>query len=400
MLSTVPLLTLLALSVTGSPVEVRNSRITLPITRRLKFSNGTNLVQHDEARVAAFRDNSTHGRRADIPLGNQESCYTVLVGIGDPPTYYDLFVDTGSAVTWVGANMGYEKTASSFVTPWEVVVEYSVGFFTGILFHDVLTFGNAFTTEMTIGVASDYDEDMLHNGVLGIGPARLSAGSVKNHPEMELETITQRLFDTGRISQPLVGMFFQPSSRDGNDGGILNFGEPNPAFYTGDIAYTSVTTIPTASMFWGIEQRITYGTTEILPIAPGIVDCGSTYNHLASDAYENYRVATGANLDARTNLLSITLEQYDALHPLEFHIGDQTYSLTRNAQIWPRYINSYINGLDSGIYLAFKSLDTPVGHGEDFRLGYVFLQRFYTAFDIARSSVGFAETPFTDATTN
>ncbi|KAG2362071.1 aspartic peptidase A1 [Suillus spraguei] len=398
MFSTVPLLTLLALSVTGSPVEVRNSRITLPITRRLKFSNGTNQVQHNEARVGAFRDNSTHGRRDDIFLANEKWGYIISVGIGYPPTYYNLIVDTASAVTWVGANKNYQKTATSFETPWEVAVEYQSSFFAGRLFADSLTFGNAFTTTMLIGSASEYG-GMSYNGILGIGPAGLSVGTVTNNRRMELVTITQHLFDTGSISQPLAGIFFQPSSRE-NDGGILNFGEPHPAFYTGDIAYTPVTKIPTASRYWGIEQRITYGTKEILSTAAGIVDSACTFNYLASDAYENYRVATDAKFDARTKLLSITPEQYDALDDLTFHIGEQTYSLTRNAQIWPRYLNYKVDGLDSGIYLAVKSLSTPVGHGEDFRLGYVFLQRFYASFDIASSSVGFAKTPFTDATTN
>ncbi|KAG2356168.1 aspartic proteinase [Suillus spraguei] len=400
MFSTVPLLTLLALSVTGSPVEVRNSRITLPITRRLKSSNGTNQVQHDEARVAAFRDNSTHDRRANIPLANEKWFYITSVGIGYPPTYYNLIVDTGSAVTWVGANKKYEITATSLETPLEVTVTYEAAFFTGHLFTDILTFRNAFTTTMVIGVASNY-RGVEYNGVLGIGPGRLSAGAVKNNPEMELETITQRLSDTGSISQPLVGIFLQPSSRDEPDGsGVLDFGKPNPALYTGDIVYTSVTTIPTASNYWGIEQRITYGTTEILPAAPGIVDSGCTFIYLASDAFENYRAATGAEFDATTKLLSITPEQYDALDDLNFHIEDQTYTLTRNAQIWPRHLNSKIDGLDNGIYLAVVSLSTPVGHGEDFRLGYVFLQRFYASFDIVKSRVGFATTRFTDATTN
>ncbi|KAG2358775.1 aspartic peptidase domain-containing protein [Suillus spraguei] len=394
MFSTVPLLTLLALSVTGSLVEVRNSSITLPITRRLKFSNGTNLLQHDEARVAAFRDNSTHGRRANIILDNEKWSYTVSVGIGNPPTYYNLIIDTGGAVTWVGVNKGYERTDSSVMTPWRVAVNYKFGFFfAGILFTDILTFGDSFTAGMRIGATSYYDEGMAYNGVLGIGPAGLSVGTVTNKRRMELETITQCLFDTGRISQPLVGIFFQPSIGDEDDAGTLNFGEPNPVMttmFTGSIAYT----------YWGIEQSITYGTTEILSNAPGIVESSSTYNYLASDAYENYRVATGAKLDARTNLLSITLEQYDGLHPLEFHIGDQTYSFTRNAQIWPRHLNYKVNGLDDGIYLTVKSLDTPVGHGLDFQLGYVFLQRFYAVFDIAESRVGFAETLFTDATTN
>ncbi|KAG2356984.1 hypothetical protein BDR07DRAFT_1298978 [Suillus spraguei] len=402
MFSTVPLLTLLALSVTGSPVEVRNSRITLPITRKLKFSNGTNQVQHDEARVVAFRDNSTHGRRANnIPLENEKWMYITSVGIGRPPTFYELVVDTGSAVTWVGAHKMYQKTASSFETSLVVAVDYQFAWFAGFLFTDFLIFGNTLAATMPIGVASEYD-GMAYNGILGIGPARLSVGTVKNAMEMELESIAQHLFEAGSISQPLVGIFFQPSSkgREKPDGGILNFGDPNPALYTGNIVYTPVTTTYPASMYWGIEQRITYGTMEILPTASGVVDSGCTFNYLASDAYENYRVATGAKFNARTKLLSITPEQYGALDDLKFHIGNQIYSFTRNAQIWPRNLNYKVNGLESGIYLAVKSLSTPVGRGEDFRLGYVFLQRFYASFDNARSQVGFAGTPFTDATTN
>ncbi|KAG2071090.1 hypothetical protein BDR04DRAFT_1117883 [Suillus decipiens] len=95
MFSVVFLLALLAFSVTGLPVEVRNSPITLPMTRRLAFSNITDLLRHDEARLAAFGEYSTHGRRdadntypsvtlSHANLGNAFSGYTVRVGFGHP----------------------------------------------------------------------------------------------------------------------------------------------------------------------------------------------------------------------------------------------------------------------------------------------------------------------------
>src|SRR6267154_2885271 len=47
---------LLTLSVAASPVDVRNSTITIPISRRLNTFNETmNILQHDEARVAALK---------------------------------------------------------------------------------------------------------------------------------------------------------------------------------------------------------------------------------------------------------------------------------------------------------------------------------------------------------
>ncbi|KAG2363226.1 hypothetical protein BDR07DRAFT_1608977 [Suillus spraguei] len=106
-------MTLLALSIVGLSVEIRNSRITLPMTRSLKFSNDTNLVQQDEARLAAFRDYSTNGRRAHVPLINAYNGYIVSVGIGAPPTIYNLVVDAATANTRVGARTQYAPTSSS-----------------------------------------------------------------------------------------------------------------------------------------------------------------------------------------------------------------------------------------------------------------------------------------------
>ncbi|KAG2353784.1 hypothetical protein BDR07DRAFT_1495676 [Suillus spraguei] len=91
MFSVASLLTriLLALSITGSPVEVRSSRITLPMTRRLKAVNGTNLVQRDDT---------------NIFMTNYQLIACVMVRIGIPPTHYNLVVDTGSSLTWIGGD--------------------------------------------------------------------------------------------------------------------------------------------------------------------------------------------------------------------------------------------------------------------------------------------------------
>ncbi|KAG2361116.1 hypothetical protein BDR07DRAFT_1287981, partial [Suillus spraguei] len=63
-------------------------------------------------------------------------------------------------------------------------------------------------------------------------------------------------------------------------------------------------------------------------------------------------------------------------------------------------LNYIIEGTPSGIFLVIKGLNSATGTGIDFRLGYVFLQRFYSVFDVLGSHVGFATTPYTDVTTN
>jgi len=84
---------LLALwAITASLVEARNSPVTLPIARRLNTSNGTmNILQHDEARVAALKGRSASplDRRdsGSTPLLNVASGYIAMIGIGSPSNY-------------------------------------------------------------------------------------------------------------------------------------------------------------------------------------------------------------------------------------------------------------------------------------------------------------------------
>jgi|SRR6267154_5435054 len=76
------------------------------------------------------------------------------------------------------------------------------------------------------------------------------------------------------------------------------------------------------------------------------------------------------------------------------------YTLTPNAQIWPRQLNGDIDGRDGLIYPVIKDIGTTSGSGFDFVMGSVFLQRFYSVYDTTNSRVGFATTPYTDALIN
>jgi hypothetical protein len=94
---------------------------------------------------------------------------------------------------------------------------------------------------------------------------------------------------------------------------------------------------------------------------------------IASDAFSAYQSATGATSDESTGLLTITSAQYAALSNLDFNIGGTTFSLTPNAQIWPRSLNADIGGTSDNIYLVVSDLGTPSGEGLDFINGYAFL---------------------------
>ncbi|KAG2365242.1 hypothetical protein BDR07DRAFT_1277659 [Suillus spraguei] len=398
MFSVAFLLALQVFSITGSPVEVRNSSMTLPMTRRPIFTNVTDIMRHDEARVAGFREYSTHGRRDIFPLSNMKFGYFISASIGSPPKTYHLIVDSSSSITWVGASTLY-VSSSGVDTKQPVAVDYTFGSFQGTMFADTFSLSDRFTIpKMLIGVAST-SQGIGFDGVFGIGPRESSRGALKKSPEETIPSVTDYLFGQRTITAPVVGIFFQPTVTSIRNYGEITIGGVNRYKYKGEIEFTDITTIPLSSHYWGINGRIAYGNTDLTPYTAGVVDCGSTFLYIASDAYEKYRSATGA-VKAANNLLQISTHQYHNLSPLKFYIGSKICSLNRNAQIWPRSLNYFINADADDIFLVVRSLSTPSGIGFDFIIGYVFLQRFYTVFDAERSRVGFAQTMFTDAFVN
>ena len=104
-------------------------------------------------------------------------------------------------------------------------------------------------------------------------------------------------------------------------------------------------------------------------------------------------------MDPATGFLTVNETQYRQLQPLFFVIGGESYEITRNAQIWPRVVNSAIGGSSNSIYLVVQTLGQPIA-GLDFILGNAFMQRYYVVLDSAGSHLGLARTPFTHAQTN
>lgn len=398
-LSTILILPLL---IAVSAIEVGNSPITLPIARRLTISDGPiSLLQYDKARVAALKNISTSSHTGSTPVINFASGYVAAVKIGSPANTYNLIVDTGSSNTWVGAGAAYVKTSTSVNTGQPVGVVYGSGSFSGTEYTDTVSFGSGLTiTKQSIGVASTATGFVSVDGILGLGPVGLTKGSLKNSPKATIPIVTENLHSEGIIPEMVVGVSFEPTTSKTVTNGELIFGGTDAAKYTGSIAYTPITTTYPASTYWGINESITYGSTTILSSTAGIVDTGTTFLFIATDAFTRYQSATGASLDSATSLLSISSAQYKALKNLDFHIGSETYSLTPNAQIWPRSLNTYLGGSSDAIYLIIHDIGTPSGQGFDFINSYTFLERFYSVFDTTNSRVGFAKTKFADATTN
>ena len=97
----------------------------------------------------------------------------------------------------------------------------------------------------------------------------------------------------------------------------------------------------------------------------------------SADAFGKYQEMTGAIKDDTTGMLTITPQQYDNLQDLTFNIGGRSFTLTPNAQIWPRSRNNLlpVAGRSDAIYLIVTELSEAAASavGFHFIIGYTFM---------------------------
>ncbi|KAJ6580000.1 aspartic peptidase A1 [Mycena vulgaris] len=393
---------LLVLTAVAKPVLI-DSFVTLPISKRVNFTGTRTLLERDLLRVNHLRTRAAGkiAGRAVInePIENQAVAYVAAVGVGSPPTTYQLTIDTGSSNTWIGASRSYVQTSTSVSTDQRVRVTYGTGDFS---FHDQVTIAPGLVIpNQSIGVARSSNGFEGVDGILGIGPVGLTEDTLFPAITTRIPTVTDNLFRQGTITSNEISISFEPTTQEQAVNGEITWGGTDSSKFTGNIRFTPVTATEPAAQFWGINQSVRYGaSTTILASTAGIVDTGSTLLLLASNGFRAYRSATGAVLDGPTGLLRMTAAQFANLQSLFFTTNGVTLEFTANAQLWPRVLNTAIGGTANSIYLIVADLGTPSGEGLDFINGFAFLERFYSVFDTTHKRVGFATTPFTTATTN
>ncbi|KZO95554.1 family A1 protease [Calocera viscosa TUFC12733] len=385
-------------AVSAAPLE-RSGVITVPITK-VQPSGTVKLVGHaDRARAAEFIA-GRYGKAgsatltsdaASVSATNALDTYTLQVQVGSSEQTFNLIIDTGSSNTWVGAGTKYKASSSSKSTGDSVSVSYGSGEFSGKEYIDEVNLGSGLViSKQSIGVASSSQGFEGVDGIIGIGPVDLTEDTVSR--TNTVPTVTDNLYSQGTISEEVIGIYFAPTTTNGDVNGELTFGGVDTSKTTGSINYVGLTSTSPANEYWGIDQTITYGSTEILNSA-GIVDTGTTLVLIASDAFSTYQNAIpGSSVDQNSGLLEIPSDQVNNLQTLNFNIGGTTYAFTAEDQLLDQSLNTYYGGSADAYYSVVADLGSPSGEGLDFINGYLFLERFYSVFDTTNSRVGFATT--------
>ncbi|KAJ7078664.1 aspartic peptidase domain-containing protein [Mycena epipterygia] len=351
-----------------------------------------------------------------MPATDNGVTYLASVGVGSPATPYSLLIDTGSSNTWISAvTKPYNQTSTS------KQISYGKGSCSGGEYTDQVTLGlKLVIKDQSIGVADKADDMDGMDGILGIGLVCLTKGNMApdvSNPD-GTPTVIDSLLRQNLISNECIGIYYEPTTSANAPNGCLSFGGPDPSKYTGELNYVPITKKSPACNYWGIEQSISYGSTEIMAQCAGISDTGTTLVMFPDSVLESSKEATGAvddpfvpqrspllNLTDRlseTGLLTVTEDQYNGMQSMFFNIGGVKCELTKNAQIFPRSMNSTIGAPDGKICLIFASMgDIQAGDGLCFITDVGHRRwRFYSVYDTTNSQVGYATTRHTMATTN
>src|SRR6267154_4848844 len=126
-----------------------------------------------------------------------------------------LIVDTGSAVTWIGAKRKYLKTRTSVNLSQRVRIHYNAGTMSGYEYNDTVTLGDGLvTSQQAIGVVSSSSKPpnlFGMDGLLGLGPVGLTRGDLVNAPTTTIPTVTRNLYTMGTIPEEVISIFFLPT---------------------------------------------------------------------------------------------------------------------------------------------------------------------------------------------
>ncbi|KZT12610.1 acid protease [Laetiporus sulphureus 93-53] len=349
---------------------------------------------------AALMKSRAKGEAATIPATNLAYVqYTALIGVGSPPTYYNLVVDTGSSNTFVGTGKTYVRTSTSIPTGQEVNVTYGSGFFSGYEYLDQVTIALGFVIKnQSIGDALEYADFEGVDGIIGVGPVDLTLDTLYPDVNAEILTVMNNAYEQGLISKQILGVSFAPADSYSDTNGALTFGGIDSSLYTGKITYTPVTTTYPSNYYWGINvTRATYGDAAVIPYSDaGIVDTGTTLIYIADDFYSTYQNAIpGAYYDDNTGLIVIPESSVASMQDFDFEIGGTTFTLDAEAQLLPRDQN-VAWGAEPGLQYGYIGpIGSPSGEGLDFIIGQKFMERYYAIFDTDNEVVGFAYTDHT-----
>ncbi|KAH9808895.1 aspartic peptidase A1 [Melampsora americana] len=362
------------------------------------------------------QDAGDSGPGATVVVTNAVVSYLADIKVGSHGQSFKLIIDTGSSNTWVGSRTRLKSSHSTIPTGSTFSVSYGSGSAWGTEVLEKVSVSPSISVNQSIGIASESFGFSDVDGILGVGPSRLTVGT-QTEPKKQIPTIIDTLYHAKKIARPILGVFFAPSHNNTAQNGRLTFGGVQRSLFTGKMTWIPKTLTKPASSYYGVNLTITASRKSIMLNKAGIIDTGTTLVLLPDDAFKRYvaMIPNATILD--DGLVMFPNSSIRHIPTLEFDFGGFKATLSANQQVLPIDQAHYYGASTRKRYSYVSAMGTPSGTGLDFIMGQKvklvpshlvlltlcllihnddgsfhskFLENYYTAYDSQSGSVGIA----------
>ncbi|NXG31698.1 RENI protein, partial [Dromaius novaehollandiae] len=337
------------------------------------------------------------------------------ISIGTPAQTFKVVFDTGSANLWVPSHKcsplysacvshsryDSSKSRTYIANGTGFAIRYGTGSVKGFLSQDIVmvsdipiiqVFAEATALPAFPFIFARFD------GVLGMG-----------YPSQAIDGITpvfDRILSQQILKEDVFSVYYSRNSPL-KPGGEIILGGSDPAYYTGDFHYLSVS----RSGYWQISMKGVSVGAETLFCKEGCsvaIDTGASYitgpagpvsvlmkaiGALEMAEGEVSKPASWPQLSSVPQLSYVSFlpqfvvdcDKVPQLPNISFHLGGKAYGLSGSAYV----LRQSQYGEDVCV-VAFSGLDIPPPAGPLWILGASFIGHYYTKFDRRNNRIGFA----------
>ncbi|XP_014278873.1 cathepsin D isoform X2 [Halyomorpha halys] len=315
--------------------------------------------------------------------------YYGLVSLGTPQQTFKVLFATGYSYFWIQSekchwyrmacwdHKGYDSSKSS--TYRENGKTFCIDDFngksSGIISEDIAKFGNVIITNQTFGEADKPPNLGSYDGVFGLAfPSKTNTG------KPPLSSVISK----GLLKKEMFSLFLDKYKQKNTAGQII-FGDwDEEKFYVNSVNYIPLS--DNTAWIFDLDYIHTDDGEQLCYSCQALVDTGTALIIGHKDVVRKIHNKIGASTHGTE--ASVDCSMIDQLPPITFSINNRSYTLKGQDYVVERQHLYFFKRCMIGIVGSERNLDRP------WILGNIFLQQFYTIFDIDNKQIAFANLKF------
>ncbi|KAJ7913782.1 endopeptidase [Mycena leptocephala] len=313
---------------------------------------------------------------ADIQLGTPPQSFKLLTSFAHPSSSNLWVPNTDCTTIQCSLHAKYDssKSATYHANGSAISITYGSASMQGFVSQEALTISDLTVSEQDFAEATVVFSAGKFDGIFGEAQLATKFPLTASKLVNRIVPPFYNMIKAGFLDEPVFS-FRIGSSED--DGGEVTFGGIDHNGYTGNISYLPVR----RKGFWEVElEKVSFGGSEMeLEDTGAVIDTAFPLIALPSKIANMFNARIGATKSGNGPLYTVDCATVPRLAKLSFYLGGKGYPL---------------EGADYILDIQGTCFSPFVGHGDMpdtmWILGYVFLRKYFTVYDLGRDAVGFA----------